>query len=136
MSTNLTVRIPSLDGRAACAGVDPNTFFPEPGGNTTAARAKAICDNCPVRAACLQWAKAEKEEGIWGGTTQEEREGRTPAENKPRLQAPINHGGEAGAVAHRRRGEDPCRDCMEGARREWRLRRDRRRLARLAQNAG
>lgn len=136
MSTDLIVRIPSLDRRAACAGTDPNTFFPEPGGNTTAARAKAICADCPVRAACLQWAKANDEAGIWGGTTEDERKGRTSAENKPRLQAPINHGGEAGAVAHRRRGEDPCRDCMEGARRDWRLRRDRRRTARPARTVG
>ena len=37
-------------------------------------RAKAICAGRPVRSACLGFAMADRDlEGIWGGTTHEER---------------------------------------------------------------
>ena len=35
--------------------------------------AKAVCFGCAVRAACLSFALATGQAGIWGGTTQEER---------------------------------------------------------------
>jgi len=35
--------------------------------------AKAVCFGCAVRAACLSYALATGQAGIWGGTTQEER---------------------------------------------------------------
>lgn len=38
-----------------------------------AAPAKAICADCPVRMDCLWSAIANNEQGIWGGTTEEER---------------------------------------------------------------
>jgi WhiB family transcriptional regulator, redox-sensing transcriptional regulator len=50
----------------ACAGTDPDLFFPLPGESTVPAR--AICASCPVRAACLAQARAHGERyGIWGG---------------------------------------------------------------------
>lgn len=38
------------------------------------ARAKAICQRCPVRPECLEWALAIREPyGVWGGYTEAER---------------------------------------------------------------
>src|SRR5260370_10444757 len=48
--------------RAACAGEEPDLFFPPPGGDS--ARAKAVCRKCPVIAACL--ADALASDGQWG----------------------------------------------------------------------
>ncbi len=63
---------------ALCArpGVDPETFFPSPGG--TAAPAKRICARCPVQAPCLAdalAAPADQDEhgGVRAGTTARER---------------------------------------------------------------
>jgi hypothetical protein len=57
--------VPAL-GNAACAGADLDLFFPEPGEPDE--EAKAICQGCPERAACLEAAVARDEEhGIWGG---------------------------------------------------------------------
>lgn len=58
--------------RAACAGVDPELFFPDRGEST--APAKAVCAGCPVRAECLDHALVNVERfGIWGGTSERER---------------------------------------------------------------
>lgn len=55
---------------AACATTDPDAFFPDPSDKDTAARAKAVCAGCPVRAECLQFAvnlSPRPESGVWGG---------------------------------------------------------------------
>lgn len=63
----------------ACRGTDPNTFFsPEtergPRRRAREARAKALCEQCPVVAACLQHALDVKEPyGVWGGLNATER---------------------------------------------------------------
>ncbi|MDS1269899.1 WhiB family transcriptional regulator [Lipingzhangella sp. LS1_29] len=63
--------------QGTCRAYDPELFFPV---NITGADgpevhlAKAICDTCPVRRECLNWAVSRGEaHGIWGGTTPEER---------------------------------------------------------------
>lgn len=57
---------------AICAQTDPEAFFPEKGGST--ARAKAVCDSCPIRRECLDWALAHDERfGVWGGTSEQDR---------------------------------------------------------------
>ena len=51
---------------AACAGADPEMFFPEPGQDDTGAR--AICARCPIRRECYHLARATGQRwGIWGG---------------------------------------------------------------------
>lgn len=35
--------------------------------------AKGICERCPVRAKCLEYAMSTRVTGIWGGTTESER---------------------------------------------------------------
>nr|WP_324613310.1 WhiB family transcriptional regulator [Mycobacteroides chelonae] len=58
--------------RGLCKEVDPEIFFPEKGGSTR--EAKAVCQRCPVRDACLEEALAQDERfGIWGGLSERER---------------------------------------------------------------
>ena len=57
---------------ALCAQTDPEAFFPEKGGSTK--DAKRICQMCPVRQECLQYAMENDERfGIWGGLSERER---------------------------------------------------------------
>jgi WhiB family redox-sensing transcriptional regulator len=63
--------------RAACQTADPDVFFPI---SATAAAdpviraARAVCARCPVRGACAEFALEHRElQGIWGGTTEDER---------------------------------------------------------------
>jgi WhiB family redox-sensing transcriptional regulator len=63
---------------AACRGVEKD-FYPASGKNNLRVRAivkeaLAMCNGCPVRLDCLNWAVENKEfYGIWGGTTERER---------------------------------------------------------------
>lgn len=58
--------------RAACRGVDPDVFYPA--SDEEAEAAKAICAQCTVREACLEYALANRErDGVWGGATERER---------------------------------------------------------------
>ena len=59
---------------AACQGMDPNLFHPYPGEQGEARQAKAVCERCPVREACLDYALATWQRfGIWGGLTDGQR---------------------------------------------------------------
>ncbi|MGW4221719.1 WhiB family transcriptional regulator [Streptomyces bacillaris] len=70
-------------GVPACAGIDPDTFFPypsEPGNGPTAAEREAldICAGCPVREWCLERDLAEcpttyQVVGVRGGMRQADR---------------------------------------------------------------
>jgi WhiB family redox-sensing transcriptional regulator len=70
------VRFPGWMDRSACRQADPELFFPVspagPGVRQTEA-AKTVCRGCAVRINCLSYALQLMPEGIWGGTTQEER---------------------------------------------------------------
>ena len=58
--------------RAACRGVDPDIFYPV--SEEDGEEAKAICGDCPVHEACLEYALAHRErDGVWGGATERER---------------------------------------------------------------
>ncbi len=59
--------------RGACRQADLELFFPGPGVRRAEA-AKAVCGRCAVRANCLSYALETMPEGIWGGTTKEERQ--------------------------------------------------------------
>lgn len=57
---------------ALCAQIDPEMFFPLPGGSNIAA--KRMCQRCEVREECLQYAiEHEQNWGIWGGMSERER---------------------------------------------------------------
>jgi WhiB family redox-sensing transcriptional regulator len=58
--------------QAACRGLDTNVFFSDDEADKAAA--KATCAECPVRAACLEFALASRQhDGIWGGLDELER---------------------------------------------------------------
>lgn len=54
--------------------VDPDLFYPDRGGSSTAEPAKRVCASCLVREPCLQFALDNDEKlGVWGGTSEAER---------------------------------------------------------------
>ena len=58
--------------RAACQGIDAEVFYPTT--EEEEEEAKAICNVCPVRETCLEFALANRErEGVWGGLNERER---------------------------------------------------------------
>jgi WhiB family transcriptional regulator, redox-sensing transcriptional regulator len=69
----------SMDWRdgAACRHRDPELFFPEGTAGPAllqADQAKRVCQSCPVRTPCLDFAlRHGLGFGIWGGVTGEER---------------------------------------------------------------
>lgn len=76
--TWVTLDLPSSPPResrwrdlAACAGTDPDAFFPEStNANDYACR---VCARCDVRSECLAWALAHNEVGTWGGMSENAR---------------------------------------------------------------
>jgi WhiB family redox-sensing transcriptional regulator len=65
---------------AACRGADatlffaPNYFEKREEKDAREAQAKVICDRCPVREPCLEYAlRARDPHGIWGGLNELER---------------------------------------------------------------
>ena len=59
--------------RGRCKGADPEVFYPEDD-EDPGEEAKAICDTCMVREACLEYAVTAREKiGVWGGYTARER---------------------------------------------------------------
>lgn len=61
--------------QAACKNHPTHIFYPEPGSlNTPNTRlALSICNDCPVRNNCLDHAITNREPGIWGGQTEQQR---------------------------------------------------------------
>ncbi|MER5882677.1 WhiB family transcriptional regulator [Streptomyces sp. NPDC001941] len=60
---------------ALCAQTDPELFFPPQGGGVLQmAQARAVCAACPVRLPCLEHGVAHGERGVWGGTTDRQRQ--------------------------------------------------------------
>jgi WhiB family transcriptional regulator, redox-sensing transcriptional regulator len=63
---------------AACRQVDPELFFPIGTSGPAIEQvglAKGICQACSVQQACLGWAMRNQIAfGIWGGTTEEDRQ--------------------------------------------------------------
>lgn len=58
---------------AACANYNKDIFFPIGYKNNEDIPAKKICAKCPSKKECLELAITNREFGIWGGTTEEER---------------------------------------------------------------
>jgi WhiB family redox-sensing transcriptional regulator len=62
---------------AVCYG-HTAVFFAPPGERPEArevreAKARSICNTCPVRSPCRKWARDNREYGFWGGESEEER---------------------------------------------------------------
>jgi WhiB family redox-sensing transcriptional regulator len=57
---------------ALCSQADPEAWHPEKGGRVN--EVKALCDQCPIEAECLQYAlDTEQAFGVWGGLSATER---------------------------------------------------------------
>ena len=97
---------------AACAGEDVNKFFPDMP-NSRALDAKAICKTCPVINDCLQHALEHYEQGVWGGTTDNQRRHlrRSLGIERPKVRPEC--GTTAAYAAHTRFGEPPCALCRK-----------------------
>jgi WhiB family redox-sensing transcriptional regulator len=63
--------------RGACKGItEDSIFFPESSDSEWKAKqdkAISICQQCPVRIQCLEYAIQNNEPGVWGGTSERER---------------------------------------------------------------
>jgi WhiB family redox-sensing transcriptional regulator len=58
--------------QAACRGQGPDDFVRGPKSNYATIR--ELCETCPVRRECLEYALADESlTGLWGGTTDTER---------------------------------------------------------------
>ncbi|MDG2427464.1 MAG: WhiB family transcriptional regulator [Acidimicrobiales bacterium] len=56
----------------ACAGSDPDVFFPHDGVGVELA--KRICADCQITEPCLNYALANRiEHGVWGGCSERQR---------------------------------------------------------------
>ncbi|MEH3033083.1 MAG: WhiB family transcriptional regulator [Aeromicrobium erythreum] len=71
----------------ACAGVDPELFFPAD--DATLAEAVRVCTTCPLRTTCADQAVARSESGVWGGQLLQDGRvlDRVPTRGRPRKTA-------------------------------------------------
>lgn len=66
---------PQFDGTQPCADIDPDIFFPHPADKEGLQVAKDICNSCQFVDPCFAYAVKEPSlQGIWGATTQRQRE--------------------------------------------------------------
>ncbi len=73
----------------ACAGIDPEQFFPED--EATLAEARRICARCPLQDVCRELGLARGESGVWGGLLLEDGRvlERVPVMGRPRQAAAV-----------------------------------------------
>ena len=58
--------------RGSCRTVEPSVFFPSDGVGVEVAR--QICQTCPVKQQCLEYAIHHRiDHGVWGGASERER---------------------------------------------------------------
>ena len=114
---------------ANCQGLPTDMFYPEQGAGMAARfrAAKAVCEDCPVRQACLDDALAEEGTasrqhrwGIRGGLTNAERELLAVPTRAPE---PAQCGTWTAYRRHLKNGEITDAACREAAREESRRRR-------------
>jgi WhiB family transcriptional regulator, redox-sensing transcriptional regulator len=102
-SAEFSGRSPGWMPRGACQGEDPELFFPIAATGPALAQvlaAKAVCFRCAVRAACLSYALATGQAGIWGGTTQEERHAMRRSSGLPAREHRASPGSSRAAADH------------------------------------
>ncbi len=79
LTLSRTDSMPTMTWRdqASCRSTDPDLFFPV--GTTGPAvgqieAVKAVCQTCPSKAPCLEYAlDSHQDSGVWGATSEEER---------------------------------------------------------------
>jgi len=103
--------------RAMCKDADPRFFFPEGTLRNSYKVARQYCSICPVKAQCLKDALSHPDTfGMWGGTTQNEREAINDR-GKLAVKAAIGHGDKPGTLTGYYREKaariQPCDECRE-----------------------
>lgn len=67
------VEYPSFDGTQLCAQSDPEAWFPESPFSLEVRLVKKVCEACPFKDPCGEYALHYQVEGIWGATTASDR---------------------------------------------------------------
>ena len=73
MSCEPTLRAITDRQDRACVDVDASVFYPRQRIRGAIDYAKRICACCPIATECRDYAAAHDLDGVWGGTTQDER---------------------------------------------------------------
>jgi len=60
--------------KAACKGMEASVFMPDHSGKGLEARAKDVCEGCPVKSDCLEHYMWVNDRVIAGGLTYRERQ--------------------------------------------------------------
>ena len=69
------IKAPYFDGTQPCSQTDPEIFFPEVDTSRDVIKtAKNICNSCEFKEPCIEYAIITFSVGIWGGTTDRERQ--------------------------------------------------------------
>jgi hypothetical protein len=113
-------------GKAKCIG-ETKLFFDER--PASVALAKIICEDCPIKSGCLDWALIHREAwGVWAGLDYQELRilavslGYTPPNRKE-----VEHGTERGWAWHRRQKlkdstHETCQPCIDAYNQATRIR--------------
>ena len=64
---------PRFTGSEPCRSTDPEIFYPDTFSPSHHALVKQICEWCPMREPCAEWAIAYEHDGYWGGLSAAER---------------------------------------------------------------
>lgn len=109
---------------ALCRDYPADLFYPEGQGPIRKQKeleAQAVCDRCPVKQKCGEWAdKIGEPHGVWGGTLREGEPRKAIAFRAP-------HGTPGAAKRHHRDKEALCALCRESERIRNEARREMRR---------
>lgn len=71
-----TRTLATLNTHGACVRhPHPDWWFPERGKDDTD-KALQVCASCPVLQMCRRYAQTWDDQGVWGGSTDDDREGR------------------------------------------------------------
>jgi len=111
---------------AVCRQIDSEMFFPDrenpntDGLISTIRRAQTVCRSCPVQTECLDYALTNNEKyGIWAGinmnTARAQLRDELRRQRNIKVRDVFEHGTEAGARSHYRRGEPVCPACRNAA---------------------
>jgi len=85
----ITAARPAWMLEAPCRALPTEVFFPSNRDHHGYAMAKAVCSTCPFKSRCLRYAIDNREEGVWGATTEYERKLMQGKGKKSRLQGRV-----------------------------------------------
>lgn len=68
------LQIAAWTPKSNCKDLNPELFFPPESQISPVQEVKNRCDACKVKVECLGYALIVKEQGVWGGTTEHQRQ--------------------------------------------------------------